>query len=283
MPAPNDRDDVLEAIREGREAIDEFGLRRTYVYTRTRRWYTGSAGAWAPSGVRGRGFPVDTEVQVLPTPRVRQVSVQYIVASAGRYRDGDIVIDKVTPKNEPTTGTELHLFDRPVADPSTERHVMLVERGGTPWHLREGTARLLTPGPYDVPTAVTCANALRAAYPAHWSDPYAHTAPGDPAAAPGVPATDLVSAITLAGLLRTAWVAHRANVVLHPEADPYPVTAPAPGAGDAQALLVLLHDLLRVFNAHVASGRVSECEVLEARADRPFTHTVVVRPTRRTP
>ena len=102
MPQPNDRDDVLEAFREGREAIDEFGLRRTYVYTRTRRWYAGTAGAWTPSGVRGRGYPVDTEVQVLPTPRVRDVSAQFVVASAGRYREGDLRIDKITPKNEPS-------------------------------------------------------------------------------------------------------------------------------------------------------------------------------------
>lgn len=282
MPAPNDRDEVLDAFREGRQAIDDFGLRRTLVFTRSRVWYSGTGGAWAPSGARGRGFPVDVEVQALPTPRVRPMSVQYVMASAGRYREGDIVVDKVTPKAEPTTGMELHLFTRPVTDASTERHVVLVERGGTPWHVREGTARLLTSGPYDVPTAVTCANALRAAYAAHWSDAYAHTA-ADLAPAPGVAATDLATAVTLAGALRAAWVAHRANVALHPEADAYPVTAPAPGVGDAQALLVLLHDLLRVFNAHVAPGQVSECEVIEARADRAFSHTVMVRPTRRVP
>lgn len=283
MPAPNDRDDVLEAFREGREAIDEFGLRRQYVYVRTRRWYTGSAGAWAPSGARGKGYPVDTEVQVLPTPRVRYVSMSFLVASAGRYHEGDLRIDKVTPRNEPGTGIELWQFDQPVTDASSERHVMLVERGGTPWHRREGTDRLLTPGPYNAATAVTCANALRVAFAAHWSDPYAHTAPGSSAPAPGVAATDTASAITLAGLLRAAWVSHRADLSLHVEADTYAVSAPAPGAGDVQALLVLLHDLLRVFNLHVAHGPVSECEVVESRADRAFTHTVIVRPTRRTP
>lgn len=281
MPAPNDRDGVLDAFREGRQAIDDFGLRRAYVFTRVRRWYDGTNGAWTPSGTIGRGRPVDVTDPVLPSPRVRNVSVQYVLSSGGRYRDGDVRLDKITPRAEPSTGIELWMFDRPVSDPSTELHALLVYRSGTPWHLREGTDRLLTPGPHDVASAVTCANALRTAYPGHWSDPYAHTAPGSADPAPGVAATDLSSAVTLTNLLRAAWVAHRADLALHPEADELPVVAPV--ATDAQSLLILLHDLLRVFNAHVAPGPVIECEVIEAQADRAFSHLVIVRPTRRTP
>lgn len=279
MPAYDDRDDVLDAFREGREAIEAFGLRRHFVFTRMRRWFTGNAPPWSQT-VPGAGYPVDVEDEVKPAPRVRGVSSSFIVASGGRYSEGDLRIDKLTPRRDPSIGVELWQFDRAVTDDRDEAHVVIVGRGGTPWHVREGTARLIVPGPYDIATAVTCANALRTAMPGHWSDPYAHTA-GDDTPAPGVAATDASSVIALSNALRTAWVMHRADTVLHPATDDTPVTAPV--ATDAQGALVLLHDLLRVFNAHVAAGDVVECQVIEARADRAFSHVVIVRPTRRTP
>lgn len=280
MPAPDERDEVLEAFREGRRAIADFGLRRTLVFVRVRHWYTGSAPPWARATARGVGYPVDVETEVVPTPRVRDLSVQYVMASGGRYRLGDVRVDKITPRNEPSTGVELWPFTRASVAADEERHVLLLERSGTPWHVREGTARLLTPGPYDEASAVVCANALRTAYPGHWTDAYAHIVPSA-APAPGVAATGWASALTLANVLRAAWVAHRADMAAHPEADGYPVAAPV--AADNQSTLVLLHGLLRVFLSHVAPGGVSEAEVVEAHADRAFSHSLIVRPTRRTP
>lgn len=280
MPAPDERDEVLDAFREGREAIEEFGLRRHKVFIRRRRWYAGTTGTWAPSGARGKGYPVDVETEVTPAPRVRDVAVQFMVLSGGRFQQGDIRIDKITPRAEPTIGVEMWPFVQATTERDEERHVVIVERSGTPWHVREGTARLLTPGPYDAATAVACANALRTAYPLHWSDAFAH-AVGDVDPAPGVVATDAASALTLANALRTAWAAHRADAAQHPTADPHAVGAPV--ATDATSTLVLLHELLRVFNLHVAPGPVAECTVIEAHGDRAFSHSLIVRPTRRTP
>lgn len=275
-----ERDAILEAFREGRQAIDDFGLRRTYVYTRVRRWYTGTAPPWSTSSGAGVGYPVDTTTQILPTPRVRSLSERFIAGSGGRFTSGDLRIDKITPRHEPSTGTELWPFTRATTDRGEERHVLLVDRDGTPWHTREGGDRLLTPGPFDVATAVACVNALRAAYVAHFADTEAHFA-ADATAVPSTNATTQGEAIDLANALRAAWGTHRANLTAHPEADAFPLVAPA--ATTAQSLLVLTHDLLRVFNEHVARGEVKECTVVQAHADRAFTHELIVRPTRRTP
>lgn len=275
-----ERDAILEAFREGRQAIDDFGLRRTYVYVRTRRWYTGTTPPWAPSSGAGVGLPVDTTTQILPTPRVRSLSERFIAGSGGRFASGDLRIDKITPRHEPSTGTELWPFTRATTARGEERHVLLVDRDGTPWHLREGGDRVLTPGPFDVATAVACVNALRAAYATHFADTEAH-AVADATALPGTDATTQGEAITLANALRAAWGTHRTNLAAHPEADASPVLAPV--AATAQSLLELAHDLLRVFNEHVARGEVKECTVVQAHADRAFTLELIVRPTRRTP
>lgn len=280
MPPPTLRDTLLVAMSDARAIVDGLGLRRIAVYTRARRWYSGTAGAWAPAD-RGVGYPVDTEAQVLPTPRVREISGQYLAGSAGRYREGDIRIDKITPRSEPATGAELWQFDAPVVDANLERHIVLVETSGTPHHHHGGTARPMIPGPHNLATGIVAANALRTAMADHWADPYAHTAPGDPSPAPGTVATDSASLVALASALRAAWAAHRAAVPLHPQADVYPLTAPAPV--DLQGALVCIHDVLQAMLQHVAPGGVAECTVVEALAERAFTHALVVRPTRRTP
>lgn len=282
MTVPQERDEILEAFQEGRQAIDDFGLRRTYVYVRSRRWYAGSSAPWTPASGAGVGYPVDGTTQVLPTPRVRDLDTRFIVASGGRFQVGDVRIDKITPRREPSTGVELWPFTKATASKGEERHVLLVERAGTPWHAREGGDRILTPGPYNEATAITCVNALRVAYAAHFIDAEAHLA-ADASAVPPADATNLATAIALANALRAAWAVHRVGLASHPEADPHPLVAPAAGSGSAQALLVLVHDLLRAFNDHVARGEVRECTVLEAHADRAFSHTLIVRPTRRTP
>jgi hypothetical protein len=279
----NDRDDVLDAFREGRQAIDDFGLRRVEVYLRTRRWCGGASPPWSASTQRGAGYPVDEETRLTPAPRVRDLALALMVSSGGRYQAGDIKVDKITPLGVPGTGVELWPFTQPTTGGPTgndERHVLLVRRTGTPWHVREGTERLLAPAPLTEAQAVQVANALRAAYPGHWSDVPAHLA-ADATLAPGVAATGWASALTLANVLRASWSAHRADLALHPVADALPLTAPA--ASDPQSTLVLLHDLLRVFNAHVAPGPVSECTVVEAHGDRAFSLSLIVRPTRRTP
>lgn len=279
----NDRDDVLDAFREGRQAIDDFGLRRVEVYLRTRRWCGGVAPPWTSSTQRGAGYPIDEEVRLTPAPRVRDIALSLMVSSGGRYQVGDIKVDKITPLGVPGTGVELWPFTQPTTGGPTgndERHVLLVRRTGTPWHVREGTDRLLVAAPLNEAQAVAAANALRTAYPAHWSDVPAHLV-ADATPAPGVVATDFASARTLANVLRTSWVAHRANLTLHPAADALPLVAPV--AASDQGTLVLLHDLLRVFNGHVAPGPVSECTVVEAHGDRAFSLSLIVRPTRRTP
>lgn len=280
MAALTERDLLLADIAEARGEVDAVGLRRHRVYLRTRRWYAGTTGTWAPSGARGKGYPVDTEVEILPPPRVREVAVQMMVLSGGRFQMGDIKVDKITPRGELGVGIELWPFTQPTVDKDEERHVMLIERSGTPWHMREGTDRLLVAAPTNEASAVVVANALRAAYPAHWSDALAHAV--DSTDGVGAPvATGFASARTLANALRAAWVAHRVDLVQHPMADAYPVQAPA--ATDDTSTLLLLHELLRVFNAHAAMGPVSECTVIEAHGDRAFSHSLVVRPTRRTP
>ena len=275
----NLRDEVLDAFAEGRGVAEELGLRRFHTYVRRRTWRSGSSLPWSTSAP-GRGYPCDAEVLLTPAPKVEDVSVRMIASSGGTFQAGDIRLSKITPRREPSTGLELwELTEAPASPAAEERHVVLVGRSGTPWHVYEGTARLLTPGPYDAASAVACANALQEAMAGHLPNTEAHLV-ADPMV-PGPAATDLASAITLANALRTAWVAHRSSLVVHPAADPYPLTAPA--ASDGQTLAVLLHDLLRAFNAHVAEGPVRECTVVHASAARAFSHELIVRPTRRTP
>lgn len=274
----NDRDEVLEALAEGRAAAEEIGLRRFRAFIRRRTWRSGSSLPWAAS-VPGRGLPCDVEVPITPSPKVEDVSVRLLAASGGTFQVGDVRLSKITPRREPTIGLELWQLTEAPASPAEERHVVLVGRSGTPWHVYEGTARLIVSGPYDLPSALVCVNALQGAMVGHLPNTEAHLV-ADPMV-PGPAATDLSSAITLANALRAAWVAHRASLTVHPAADPYPLTAPA--ATDGQTLAVLLHDLLRAFNAHVAEGPVSECTVVHASASRAFSHELIVRPTRRTP
>lgn len=280
MPQPNDRDDLILDVADARQIVADMGLRRALVYARSRRWFAGTSPPWAPSTGRGVGFPVDVELPILPTPSVRDLSVRQVLASGGRFQSGDVQIDKIVPRRDPNTGVELAPFTDPTEHPNEERHILLVSKSGTPWHVREGTDRLLVSAPVDEAGAVACANALRAAYPGHWSDAYAHNA-ASASPAPGTPATDFASALVLANALRAAWVAHRADLGAHPSADLSPVTAAV--ATTSQTTLVLLHNLLRVFNEHVALGPVSECVMVVVLDRKAFTHELVVRPTRRTP
>lgn len=275
----NDRDEVLEALAEGRAAAEEIGLRRYRAFIRRRTWYAGSGALpWATSAP-GRGLPSDVEVAITPSPKVDDVDVRLIASSGGTFQTGDLWLRKITPRREPNIGLELWQLREPPASTAEERHIVLVGRSGTPWHVYEGTARLLTPGPYDLPTALACANALQAAMVAHLPNAEAHLTPD--AMVPGPAAVDLTTALALANALRAVWVAHRASLVVHPAADPYPVAAPV--ATTAESLAILLHGLLRAFNGHVAEGPVSECTVVHAGASKAFSHELIVRPTRRTP
>lgn len=275
----NLRDEVLDAFAEGRGVAEELGLRRFHTYVRRRTWRSGSSLPWSTSAP-GRGYPCDAEVRLTPAPKVEDVSVRMIASSGGTYRDGDLLLTKITPRREPATGVEVQeLLQRP-AGAGEECHLVLLSRGGTAWHVYEGTDRLLTSGPWDLTTALACVNALRAAYPGHLTNTEAHMA-ADPAVVPGADAVDLTTALTLANALRAVWVAHRASLTFHPAADPYPLTAAT--ATDGQSLLLLLHDLLRAFNAHVAPGPVTEATLVRLMADRAFELKAVVRATRRTP
>jgi len=269
----------MEAFAEGRAAIEEFGLRRQRVYLRTRRWYATSALPWTPSGARGRGTPVDVEREVTPAPKVRSLDVRMVAMSGGRFQTGDVQVSRITPYVPGGNGVELSDFTAPVVNADEERHVLIVERGGTAWHVREGGARLLHTAATAEASAPALANALRTALLVHWSDVEAHAA-ADTTTLPAV-ATGTPSAITLANAMRAAWITHRASLVFHRAVDETPLAAPV--ATDAATLLVLLADLLRAYNAHAATGAVSECTVVQGNSNRAFEHSLVVRPTRRTP
>lgn len=282
-----ERDDILEALNEGRSAIDELGLRRFYVSVRRRRWYSGtiagSVTAWAP-GPKGVGYPVDTETRLLPSPRCVEGTRQH-AGSGGTFVGDTFKLAKITPRREPDIGVEIGDLLLAAETSSDEVHVMVEARSGTPHHVYEGTPRVLAPGPYDAATALPCLNALRAAFVAHvaagpvGTDPGAHLLAGTVATLPPV-ATDTATALTLANALRTAYIAHRADLTLHVSVDKTPLAALA--ATDAQTLCVLVHGLLATFNAHVASGPLSECTVLD-QSGASFQFTLTVGVTRRTP
>lgn len=74
--------------------MDDLGFRTSDVSVVTRLW---------PSGRRGdpdeTSF-IDTAILPLinPRPKVRQVSSREIAGSGGTYQDGDLRVDKLTPK-----------------------------------------------------------------------------------------------------------------------------------------------------------------------------------------
>ena len=292
MPV-SDRDDILDAFREARATVDEIGLRRAIVYTLRREWRYSADAPWALSEERGIGYPIDTvrmivadPVTGLGAPSVGSAldipgKARMAAMSVGTVREGDLQIGKIQPKLG-AVGYEIpDLVLRP-ENAAQECFIIVEYRSGTAWHDREGSDRLLVPGPYTEAQAYDVLNALLAAYAVHFAAaavgdiPDAHFV-ADTQVLPVTPATDLASAIALANDLRTAWIAHRANVFAHFEEDPYSLDTAA--ATDAQTLLVLTNDLLDAYNKHVARGPVIETTVMSFSDTKSFELSLVVRPT----
>lgn len=86
---PTIRDDiypVVDAIRD--EVVDEVaGLRLHDVVVVTRTW---------SGGERGRGTPTEEPLALTPRPRVRDPNPRERMAEAGRFEDGDRVVDKIS-------------------------------------------------------------------------------------------------------------------------------------------------------------------------------------------
>jgi hypothetical protein len=71
-------------------------LKKAYIVTRT----------W--SGDRpGNGYPTDTKIQVLPTPRVVDFSHSVSLREAGAIKSGDILLEKV-PKTQFPQETDIN-------------------------------------------------------------------------------------------------------------------------------------------------------------------------------
>lgn len=83
------RDDLIPLVDEVRaEIVDEVaGLRLSTVVVRTRTW----------SGAElGRGMATDADLELAPRPRVRDPDPRWRSAAAGKFEDGDRVVDKVS-------------------------------------------------------------------------------------------------------------------------------------------------------------------------------------------
>lgn len=280
------RDEVLEAFAEGRGVAEELGLRRFRVFVRKRTWYSGTVPPWSVSRV-GDGYPVDTMTEILPAPKCEPKEIRLEATTGGTQNVSGFRLGKITPRGEiPSLGIEIQDLIPTASSPTAdERHIILESRAGTAHHVYEGTGRVLVPGPYDAAGALATVNALRTAMLAHWGSEMSATDVGahleaDPSTLPDA-ATDTATAMALANAMRTAHAAHRASLVYHPEADSYPLTAPA--ATTTQGLLLLAHDLLAQFNLHRAPGPVYETTPVGYAVHRSFTHAVDVAVTRRTP
>lgn len=88
------RTNLLPVINNGRKIVDGLGFRTSDVSVVTRLW---------PSGTRGVPSEtdyVDSTVTPLvnPRPKVRQITSREIASSGGMYEDGDLRVDKLTPK-----------------------------------------------------------------------------------------------------------------------------------------------------------------------------------------
>lgn len=288
MSGPNLRDQFVPLVGTMRGLIDAFGVRRFKVYVRSRTWFNGTAPPWAQAS-RGVGYPVDTETLLAPTPKVRIIQMRtgftqdFVATSAGQAREGDLLIEKITPDpNAAGGGVKPYQLMPTAAGTSMETHVVIEARAGSPHHHYEGTDRLLVPGPSSLSTACTTLNALATAYLAHFADAgvYGAHATADTRTIASATAVDLATGITRANELLSVWQAHRADLTLHVAVDAFPLFTTTP-ASDAQSLLVLTHALLRAFNQHVARGILTEAAIVGFGNDKSFGYSLLARPTHR--
>lgn len=91
------RSETLAAINKARSVISDYGFRRYTVDIVTRTW----------TGYKvGEGTSSESVVALSPRPRVRNMSQAEIASSGGTFREGDMVLDQITPYfNDATCGT----------------------------------------------------------------------------------------------------------------------------------------------------------------------------------
>jgi len=89
------RQDMLDLAADLREIpTDPFDVRQTQVFVVTRVWSGGQKGApAAPNQPRY----TDTEMELLPRPKVRPLTQREIASSGGRYDDGDLIVKYIQP------------------------------------------------------------------------------------------------------------------------------------------------------------------------------------------
>lgn len=86
-------DDVLSVTDEILGIRDEIGAVKRPVFILTRTW----------SGTKiGDGAPSDVAVQVLPTPNVKDLSLDYRVREGGAIQSGDMLIKNISRESYPT-------------------------------------------------------------------------------------------------------------------------------------------------------------------------------------
>lgn len=96
------RSDILEKVLQNtRPLIESLGLRTNTVALVTRTWT--KDGNPARPGSSGATATDSPPVELYPTPRVRTLKSQDVASSGGRYQDGDLRADRLSPKH-PTGG-----------------------------------------------------------------------------------------------------------------------------------------------------------------------------------
>lgn len=107
--------DVLSITDDILGLRDDIGAIKHHVYLFTRTW----------SVTKGVGTPVDTEVQVLPTPFLQDYSQDLRAREGGSVRQGDIIVKHISKQSYPTED----LIDCSVANSTTtERYYKINNR-----------------------------------------------------------------------------------------------------------------------------------------------------------
>ena len=81
------RDDLIPVFDEGRQIVDDLGLRQQTVVVRTRVWDGGEVGL---------GTATDTDLTLSPTPKVTRLSLRVVAGSGGKYQMGDRRVGKIS-------------------------------------------------------------------------------------------------------------------------------------------------------------------------------------------
>lgn len=120
------RDALLPVFQSTRTLMDTLGLRTNELRIEVRTWS-------GPPGGRTSVIASTTSVTITPPPRIRTLSTNDVASSGGRYEDGDLRADKITPK---FTGGGYEPEDlRPVVDKNQEVVYVIEGPNGGDYHL----------------------------------------------------------------------------------------------------------------------------------------------------